>query len=414
MGNIYIAGYTTAPDFPVTSGALQAMNAGPYSNAVEVGVIPGGDVFIAKLNPDGSLGYSTFLGGSGNDVPTAISVDSAGAIYVAGYTTSTNFPLTSSPVSNAPSQGFVVKINPVGSALDFSTYFPAGINALALDSDGAVYLTGTAGGGLITTPGAVQTMFGGHYLNGFAAKISASGSSLTYSTYLGGLGTDIGYAVAVDSRGAAWIGGQTQSASFPGTTGTGDAFLIKLAPDGSAVQIGSRFGAGPPLAGSTTFVAVDAQDNVYASGGTGAFPASSASVFQPTPNAQLSLACAPSGGSFLIEAGSDGTQIYASYLRRTGMLFLTAPSHLLVYGTAVSTLDLTSTPAMNFTCPVNSASYTVPIAPGEIVSLFGYGIGPQIGVGANPMPTVDSRPRSRGSRCNSTACPCRCSMCRRA
>src|SRR5579864_1066820 len=126
-GNVYITGYTGSSDFPITEGVLQSKNAGPpvqgslFSGAIS----PGGDVFVTKLNPDGSLAYSTFLGGSGNDVPAAIQVDRDGVVYVAGRTESTDFPLTSTPVRSARGLGVVAKINPDGSALGYSTYFSA-------------------------------------------------------------------------------------------------------------------------------------------------------------------------------------------------------------------------------------------------------------------------------------------------
>lgn len=373
-GNIYVAGYTCAPDFPVTSGALQTTNAGPYSIPANGGsTYPGGDAFIVKLNPNGSVAYATFLGGSGNDFPVAISVDSTGSVYVAGCTASTDFPLTSPPLSSTPGAGFVVKINPGGQSLNFSTYFSFAISASAVDSAGAVYLTGFTGNNI------------------FAAKIDTSGSALAYSTLLGSSDSldDSALAIAVDSQGAAWIGGETYSAglNLSGTTGTGGAFLLKLSPDGSTIQTGSRFG--PPNAASlTTFVALDARDNVYASGELSLFQSAfspSASGFQPTSNAQLSIPCASSGGNFLVELASGGTPLYASFLRRLGTILVTAPSHLLIdsAGGALA-LDLTSTPAMNFQCPVNSASYSVPAAPGEIVSLFGYGLGPEAGVAGQP------------------------------
>jgi uncharacterized protein (TIGR03437 family) len=385
-GNVYIAGYTTSPDFPVTSDALQTHNAGPYTSmgASNISdVYPGGDTFVVKLNPDGSVAYSTFLGGAGNDVPTAISVDGSGAVYVAGSTTSTDFPLTASPVSTMPSGGYFGKISPDGHTLNYSTYFPASIGAVATDPAGAAYLAGDAGNTLPTTPGSLQPTSGVGFTNAFVAKISTTGSSLVYSTYLGA--SDSAYAIAVDSQGAAWVGGGGGPTNFPGITGSGSAFLIKLAPDGSVIETGIRFGPSiPGGSGATFYVAVDAQDNVYASGFlsqiTGPFPAT---AFQPTPNAQLSRACDSAPG-FLLEQASNGTPLYASYLRQSGTMFVTAPGHLLFYNNAVSTVDLTSTPAMNFSCPANSASYAVALAPGEIVSLFGYGIGPDTGVGGEP------------------------------
>ena len=208
---------------------------------------PSGDAFIAKLNPNGSVAYATFLGGSGNDVPVGIAMDSSGSVYLAGTTSSTDYPLTAFPLSSTPGAGFVAKINPGGQSLNFSTYFSLPISASAVDSAGAVYLTGFTGNNI------------------FAAKIDGSGSALAYSTLLGGPDSldDSALAIAVDSQGAAWIGGETYSAglNLPGTTGTGGAFLFKLSPDGSTIQTGSRYGP-PNFASLTTFVAVDAQDHV--------------------------------------------------------------------------------------------------------------------------------------------------------
>jgi len=386
-GSAYLAGYSTAPDFPITSGVFQPKNAGPYvSQTNQSSVIPSGDVFVVKLNSDGSVAYSTFLGGSGNDVPTAMAVGGDGSVYLAGTTSSSDFPVTSAAFSKTASSDFVAKISPDGKVLSFATYFTATAAAVAVDSAGVAYLTGAATSALFTTSGSLQPSFGGGGNDAFAAKISADGSSLRYSTYLGGSGFDNAFAIAVDSQGAAWIGGSTGSDSFPGIAGVGEAFLVKVAPEGSAIEAGSRFGPYPPAGGSgTAWVAVDASDNVYASGfmfppaGTFAAPG-----FEPTKNAQLSSPCAASGASFLMEEAPDGTPLYVSYLRENGGLFLTAPGHLVLDSAAVSTLDLTSPPALNFQCPVNAATFTVPSAPGEIVSLFGYGIGPETGVVGQP------------------------------
>lgn len=387
-GGVYIAGYTTAPDFPVTSGAPQSKNAGPYSSQPnQSDLFPGGDTFVVKLNPDGSLAYSTFLGGSGDDIATAISVDGAGSVYVVGSTLSPDFPLTSSPLSNTPSKGFIAKISSSGQTLDFSTYFPASTVAVAVDSAGAVYVAGSADDMLLTTTHSVQPMFGGGLFDAFAAKISASGNLLVYSTYLGGSNDDGAAALAVDSQGAVWVGGATSSLDFPGTTSPGAAFLVKLSPDGSRVEVDHRFGLLNSFS-STSFIAVDARDEIYASGKLALYPGSgSIPGFQPTPNAQLAIPCTSFGNSFLYESASDGTPLYVSYLRQAGTIFLTAPGHLLLYGDepgGISKLDLASVPAMNFQWPVNSASYAVPIGAGEIVSLFGYGIGPEAGVTAQP------------------------------
>src|SRR5438552_715220 len=230
-GSVYVAGYTGSPDFPIGSGAFQSKNAGPPVVGGLYGLSPGGDVFITKLNPDGSLAYSTFLGGTGNDTPGGIRVDDAGFAFVAGTTGSADFPLAPSPLSIARGGGFIAKISPAGDALSFSTYFPAPVSGLAIDSSGSTYVTGATDGLPAATPGAAQVKLGGA-TDGFASKLDPSGQRLMYSTYLGGSSYDYGVAIAVDSRGAAWIGGATRSENFPNKGGVGGAFLLKVAPDG--------------------------------------------------------------------------------------------------------------------------------------------------------------------------------------
>ncbi len=388
-GNVYITGYTNAADFPVTTGALQTLNTITFSGQTPIQnspiLMPGGDTFVTKFKPDGSMGYSTFLGGSSGVLPFAISADATGSAYVAG--SCCDFPLTESPFSSQPGD-FLAKIDPAGQALIFATSFPGAITAVTVDSNGSVYLAGFTDATLITTPGAAQPVFGGGGGDGFVAKLNASGNSLIYSTYLGGPGTDEAHALAIDSQGAAWVGGVTDT-GFPGISGAGGAFLLKVAPDGSRIETGSSFGPHAPNGGSIAeFLAIDALDNVYASGFldqyTGQF---SASGFQPTSNAQLSAPCAalPLGDGFLIEAALNGSWVYASYACQYGPLFVTAPGHLLTYSsTGALTVYLTSPPAMDFASPVNAASYTTAIAPGEIVTLFGSGLGPTRGVVGQP------------------------------
>src|SRR5208337_3388226 len=177
------------------------------------------------------LGYSTFLGGSGDDYAYAAAVDSAGNAYVTGATNSTNFPTVNAFQPNyagglcapAPNtfpcyDAFVTKLNPTGSALIFSTYFGGTGSdygyAIALDSSSNAYITGyTTSTNLPTTPGAFQQIFGGSY-DAFVAKLNGAGSTLCYSTYLGGSGTEIGYGIVVDSTGSAFVTGYNYGCDF--------------------------------------------------------------------------------------------------------------------------------------------------------------------------------------------------------
>src|ERR1700730_1417579 len=153
-GNAYVAGYTYSSDFPVTANALNKTYTGaPFTGCCNTPPGPGGEAFIAKLNPAGSaLIYATFLGGNGHAVAQVISIDAQDNAYVAGWTDAPNFPVTPGAYRQKPFSSqwflatppFVSKINPTGTALVSSTYFDEPVQAMALDAAGAAYFTGTA------------------------------------------------------------------------------------------------------------------------------------------------------------------------------------------------------------------------------------------------------------------------------
>ncbi len=242
-GNAYVTGYTFSFDFPTTPGAFQTAQSGFT------------DAFVSKLNAVGSaLLYSTYLGGSNGragDSGSGIAVDASGNAYITGDTFSSDFPTTSgafqttfggSNCSYSPcrDQAFVSKLNAVGSALVYSTYLGGsggdGGSGIAVDASGNTYVTGGTGSSdFPTTAGALQTTFGGGQPDAFVSKLSASGSALVYSTYLGGSNLDVGSAIAVDASGNAYVTGETGSTNFPTTAGAYqttlgnfDAFLAKI------------------------------------------------------------------------------------------------------------------------------------------------------------------------------------------
>ena len=164
-GNVYVAGYTYSNDFPITANALNKTFTGaPSSTCCPSIAPPGGEAFVAKLDPSGNaLVYSTFLGGNGNTVAQLLGVDAEGNAYVFGWTDAANFPVTpgaygQKPLSSYQPQ-FVSKINPAGSALVYSTYFntlldrppasPGAVQTLALGAAGSIYLAGTVTSGNI-------------------------------------------------------------------------------------------------------------------------------------------------------------------------------------------------------------------------------------------------------------------------
>jgi len=229
-GNAYVTGSTGSTNFP-TASPLQATNGGSR------------DAFVAKLNAAGSaLIYSTHLGGNSDDSGEGIAVDSSGNAYVAGWTTSTNFP-TASPLQptwgGGAYDGFVTKLNAAGSALVYSTYLGGSSYeygyGIAVDSSGNAYVTGFTGSPNFPTASPLQATYGGNS-DAFVTKLNAAGSALVYSTYLGGVGLyDYGYGIAVDSSGNAYITGQA-STGFPTVNplpGGGGSFVAKIAEPGA-------------------------------------------------------------------------------------------------------------------------------------------------------------------------------------
>ncbi|WP_163538970.1 SBBP repeat-containing protein [Gracilibacillus sp. YIM 98692] len=204
-GNAYVTGETTSPNFPTTPGAFDTTFNGSF------------DAFVTKLNPAGSaLVYSTFLGGTELDEGNGIALDSDGNAYVTGFTNSPNFPTTPGAfdTSLSGSDAFVTKLNSAGSALIYSTYLGGSGgergNSIAVDAEGNTYVTGLTSSTDFPTENPFQPALAG--LNdAFVTKLSPDGSSLIYSSYLGGGGLDNGRGIVVDALGNAYVTGGTDS-----------------------------------------------------------------------------------------------------------------------------------------------------------------------------------------------------------
>jgi hypothetical protein len=267
-----VTGGIGSSTFPTTAGALQTTLNGSL------------DAFVSKLNSDGSgLIYSTYLGGSGQDLGNGIAVDSLGNAYVTGFTTSADFLITAGALQTTMSgtQGaFVSKLNSAGSALIYSTYL--GGNdvgyGIAIDSSGNAYVTGSAiATDFPTTPGALQTTYGGGLSDGFVSKLNSNGTALVYSTYLGGSVTDYAYGIAVDSVRNAYVVGTTISTSPVGQI---DAFVTKLNTGGSALGYSTYMGGIIDSDTTGRSIAVDSSSQAYVTGYTDApdFPVTADAV----------------------------------------------------------------------------------------------------------------------------------------
>jgi beta-propeller repeat-containing protein len=235
-------------DFP-TANPLQPTNGGLYDTF---------DAYIAKFDINGAFIYSTYFGGSSSDFGKSISLDGAGNIYLLGDTSSTNFP-TAASLYSTRSGGidlFVAKLNPSGSAILYSTYLGGSGNEegkLKVDSQGNAYITDYTESPDFPTVNALQTQqYPGGQCNlpsdvipyipsdAFVTKLNATGSSLVYSSYIGGLCRDAGADISLDRFGNVYLVGSTASANFPITPGAfqtiispaqtsaRDAFIVKI------------------------------------------------------------------------------------------------------------------------------------------------------------------------------------------
>ncbi len=360
-GSAYITGFTNSTDFP-TMKAYQPRMGGMGGNTT----VRTGDAFVAKLNPAGNqLVYSTYLGGSLDDIGTAVAVDGTGAAYVTGATLSANFPVSSNAYQRTyrggggePVKGggksqdwdagdaFVAKLDPTGMQIMFSTFLGGARDDMAmsigLDGTNNVYVGGcTISQDFPTTAGAFQMRYGGvegqnDFLvkgDGFITKLNPLGTALVYSTFIGGSGDECVNAIAVDGPGNVYMTGSTSTQNFPVTTTAfqkkyggyialpfqiehlfGDAFVGKLNPAGSAFVYLSFLGGEANESG--TAIAIDGSGNAYVTGFTD-------SLDFPTSGTPLQSRSAGDGGqapyllfgdSFLTVVNPTGSaMLYSSY-----------------------------------------------------------------------------------------------------
>src|ERR1035437_7009151 len=266
QGNVYVAGLTYSPDFPVTPGALQT----------KIGTVGTSDAFVAKFAPDGALLWSTYLGGCCDDWATGVAVDSAGNVLVTGWTRSANFPLLhpfQGTLNNGASAGrfdaFVAKLDPTGTKLLYSTFLGSdgddGASGIAVDAAGNAYITGMVNSSASFTGIKVLPDVGGI----FVAKLDPQGA-LVYA-FLHPYGSAAG--IAVDAAGSADVAGTVYSAAPAnsatqtfGVPGDAQAMVFKVSADGSKKLYETTLGGSIRADGMA--VAVDRTGAAYLAGTT--------------------------------------------------------------------------------------------------------------------------------------------------
>ncbi|MBL4818640.1 MAG: SBBP repeat-containing protein, partial [Deltaproteobacteria bacterium] len=360
-GNVFTVGYTKSTNFP-TQGGLSTPNDALQGNF---------DAFVTKLDSNGSnQTYSTYLGGSALDLAESIKVDGSGNVYIAGYTTSTDFPGTTGFLQENNAGGydaFIAKLNSAGNSLTYATYlggtgFETGTQ-IALDTvttgcttggSACVVLVGTSTSTGLSTGGVVNTT--GDATNGdaFAMRLNSGGTTKSVFTYLGGTGgRDLGLGVAVDSSANVYITGETKSSTFvptPGgldTTlgGTQDAFVVKLNAAMTTTSYSTYFG-GSGKDGSAG-IGLDIVSSGCTTGGSAC-----AVITGTTDSTDLSTANAndatSNGGDdvYIMSLNSGGSALnYSTYVGGSGddrvlgtqSIFVDASGEAWVTGTTSST-----------------------------------------------------------------------------
>jgi uncharacterized protein (TIGR03437 family) len=403
-GSVYIVGGSTNGPPP------------PGSFSGGCGTVFCAGLFVMKLSAaSGSLEYLTYIAKNPAIIGSTplLAVDGTGSLYLAGYTSATDFPVTTGPKPDSSPHPFVLKLNPSGTALTYATLLPAvpQITALAVDSAGAVYLGGAAGPGLATTTNAMipkhngsgcVTPFGVAFtcLHAFGAKLNPTGTSLDYVTYLGqgrNWAESTVQAITVDSMGNAYFGGWSSAGSVSPTSGAlapdcpsqpfgyvyldyANAFILKLGPKGSSAQYTSVFGCDAGVSG----LALDSGGNLHVAGNpTGALWSGyvlylsipvTANAFQKTTDNSCNFGTC---GGFLAELNPSGSAfVYATYLASgVNGLGIDSAGDAWVGGSTYSATLPVTPDALQATKGLLSDAYVVKLNPSGSSMLYGTYLG---------------------------------------
>ena len=335
--------------------------------------IIGNGVYVKKIDPTGAVLFSVYLGGKGNDVGNGMALDAAGNIYVAGSTSSPDFPLRN-PYQSTAGPGFIAKFSPDGLQLLYSTYFPAAINALAVDAAGNMYVTGSTN--LSTFPVTAGLPHGGvtsgipMVIGAFVTKLAATGDRIVWSTLFAGSDKNCGccsscftsfrnasgVGIAVDPAGNAYVAGNTDTLNLPSTPGamlgTGPgAFVAKINASGDSLGYLTYIGPGNLVISPNSYpantakaITVDAAGNAYVVGSTfdPQFPAT-AGAYQTVYHGPSQVDVSSQPDAFAIKLNPTGTApVWATYIGGTAQdaasaVTLDASGNLWISGTTAST-----------------------------------------------------------------------------
>jgi hypothetical protein len=312
QGNIYLTGFNggTAAQFPGNIGSVTLPAPGGGTGG------GGTEVFVVKMNSAGTgLAYSVVFGGGQTDVGGGIAVDASGNAYVTGYTSSTNFPISAGApqtVLHGPTNAFMTKLNATGTALTYSTYLGGS------GSDWGRAIAVDASGNAYVT-GTAQEVAGTNFplvnpllatpAAGFLTELSSAGTAFVYSTFLDG----IGYGITLDTSAYTYVTGSTGTVAAPSPA---QAYVLKVNPSGAGVAYGPVYlgNSGAGLQSVGFGIALDSQGNVYVTGMTNDpnFPVT-AGAAQTTYGGGLTDA-------FAVKLGPTGAlpPIYATYIGGIG------------------------------------------------------------------------------------------------
>ncbi|MBI2271837.1 MAG: SBBP repeat-containing protein [Bacteroidetes bacterium] len=334
QGNAYVTGWYDGTGFPTKAGNYDAS----YNLAT--------DVFVFKLNPTGTnIIFGTYVGGNQKDEGNGINIDTQGNVYVTGQTASPNFPTTAGAFDvsyNGVAEAFVLKLNPTGTTLIYSTYLGATStrgSGIVVNGAGEAFISGTtADPAFPVTAGCYDNTFNGGPSDIFVTKLNAGGSAVLYSTYIGGsadTGTgsngnygasEIGYRIRLDGPGDVYVTGWSTANNFPTTAGCfdptyngstppdADAIVFKLSPNGGgATDLKYSTYLGGAYGEIANDIGVNAAGEAFVTGASSSnnFPTTPAS-YDPSYNGPVT-----SGPSnpFVVRLNSAGSAlVYSTFL----------------------------------------------------------------------------------------------------